>query len=147
MDDPWLDAATHYSTLDERARHDYWQKLTTEQRVALTSALSSSSPTPIQVPARRATVLQTLAVFSGSFFMGGVLVIVLQVMAIGSLVDGIFGGSNSGYSYDQGYGTSVPGSAEVDCSGPNWQDYQHCVTQYNTEWMRNRRMLDELGRP
>jgi Pentapeptide repeats (8 copies) len=39
--DPWLEAVRHYTSLDERARSDYWQRLSAEQQLALSEALKS----------------------------------------------------------------------------------------------------------
>jgi hypothetical protein len=90
--DPWLEAAQHYASLDERGRHDYWQRLSAEQQAALTKALTSpelaatAAQAPVHAsgppPAKGGGILSTLATGCGGFVLGIILTIAIQVFAV-----------------------------------------------------------------
>ena len=87
--DPWLEAARHYSGLDEPNRASYWRLLSPEQQAALTSALQRVA---VPVPATPAAVAKKGGPLSVAAFgclglvLGVALTILLQIMGLRRLV-------------------------------------------------------------
>ncbi len=84
-------------------------------------------------------MLQTFTVFSGSFLLGSVLIIVLQILAIGNLVEGVLGFFDTGQSYDTSYDTGNYDTSP-NCNAPsNDSERAWCRQQYRTGWIEHHR--------
>jgi hypothetical protein len=139
MDDSWIEAARRYDTFDEPTRADYWSRLNPEQQNLLVQALATltesqaAAASRVQTPVQLAVVgvpkprslFGRLAVGCGWMFLGGVLTVALEIVAVSAGISAIsefFTVPSSSYSTLE---TPAPGSLDylqMDC-GPLLRDH------------------------
>ncbi len=148
---PWLEAARHYSSLDEAGRQQYWSSLTTEQQAALSAVLSTpkgqtaAEPTIARADQQvaRPSVLATLSIGCAGFILGIVLTIALEVLAVAagmqgakSLISSATGSSGS---------TGSPSTPVIACDQYPEDSYEKrtCLDAYNRMVEQNTHPAEE----
>lgn len=151
MDDSWIEAARRYDTFDEPTRADYWSRLNPEQQNLLVQALATltaesraAAASRVQAPVQLAVVgvpkprslFGRLAIGCGWMFLGGVLTVALEIVAVSAGISAIsefFSVSSSSYSTLETPAPSSPDYLQMDCGSllrdhPD-QHYDCMVTQ------------------
>jgi hypothetical protein len=141
MDDAWIDAARHYSSLSETARLEYWNRLTPEQRDLLTTALSAQEPARARATRSGRSFLGTMAIGCTGMILGSVLTVVVQVMLIREGMSALLGGSGNTSALSR----SAPAAPQplrdedltnIDCSTllkTNPDLYSQCMSRQKAE--------------
>jgi len=134
MENSWIEAARRYDTFDERTRADYWSRLNPEQQNLLVQALATltaesraAAASRVQAPVQTAVVgaprprslFGRLAIGCGWMFLGGVLTVALEIVAVSagiSAISSFFSVPCSSYSTLEAPTPSSPDYLNMDCS-------------------------------
>ena len=83
--DPWLEAARHYSSLDDRGRSEYWVALDPTQQQALAGAIGRMQQQATAAPTirkKKAGPLGLLASACVGFLLGAIVTVALEVVVV-----------------------------------------------------------------